>query len=221
MTGYGKAGCTFRNLKIIVEIRSLNSKGLDLNIKLHGTFKDKENLIRNALNTSLERGKIDFLLSVENGGAGAETLINKGQLRHYYDEVSEIARQLNMDITEHTLAALLRLPDVLQSKEDEITSDEWEIVEKAIIEAIDSLTQYRISEGRHLQDDITNRLQIIERLLHETEQFEVNRIQIIRQRIIKSLKAIAESITVDENRLEQELISLWGARTKSAASASV
>ena len=110
------------------------------------------------------------------------------------------------EISENILATLLRMPDVLQSKEDALTGEDWEIVEKGINDAVGRLIEYRISEGRHLQEDIIKRLKIIERLLTETEIPEENRIPVIRQRILKSLKTIAEGIKIDENRLEQELI---------------
>lgn len=206
MTGYGKAGCNFRNINVNIEIRSLNSKSLDLNIKLPGIFKENENRIRNTISQLVERGKIDFLITIENSGTGSNTLINRSLLIQYYNEVNDIAAPLNIEISENILATLLRMPDVLQSKEDALTGEDWEIVEKGINDAVGRLIEYRISEGRHLQEDIIKRLKIIERLLTETEIPEENRIPVIRQRILKSLKTIAEGIKIDENRLEQELI---------------
>jgi len=206
MTGYGKAGCNFRNLNINIEIRSLNSKSLDLNIKLPGIFKEKENRIRTTISQLVERGKIDFLITIENSDAGSNTLINRGRMLQYYSELKDIAGPLNIEISENILAALLRMPEVLQTKEDAPTDEDWEIIEKGINDAIGLLIEYRMSEGRHLQDDIIKRLNIIERLLRETELPEENRIPIIKQRILKSLKAIAEGINIDDNRLEQELI---------------
>jgi uncharacterized protein (TIGR00255 family) len=206
MTGYGKSTCQLEEKNVTVEIRTLNSKNLDLNIKVPGIFREKENQVRHILGSTLERGKAELVISVESSKATSNTIINKQLLMQFFNEMKDIAYELKTEISENIFSALLRLPDVLQLKEEEIVDDEWAHIESTIMEAIEQVKKFRLSEGNHLQDDIEERLKSIENLLFEIDPFEKNRIQNIKDKILRSINELNGSVKIDENRFEQELI---------------
>jgi uncharacterized protein (TIGR00255 family) len=206
MTGYGKSACQLEEKNVTVEIRTLNSKNLDLNIKVPGIFREKENLVRNILGSALERGKVELVISVESSSATSNTIINKQLLMQFFNEMNDVAHELKTELSENIFPALLRLPEVLQLKDDEIVDDEWSKIESTIMDAIEQVKKFRLSEGNHLQNDIEERLKSIERLLFEIEPFEKSRIHSIKDKILRSIKELNGSVKIDENRFEQELI---------------
>jgi len=214
MTGFGKAEYLFSDHKTIVEIRSLNSKQLDLTLKLMPHYHEKETEIRRILSGSLERGKVDVAVYMTDiAGTSTDTQsftpINKEAFKYYYRELSALKEELQLPVTTDLLPAILRLPDVMHSAVDNGLSDEeWELLQKALQEALDSFNAFRQQEGAALESMFTEKLDAIAGLLAEVEPFEKNRVENIRLRLINNLDKLAEETKqqMDKNRLEAELI---------------
>ncbi len=206
MTGYGKSVCRFGDKTIKVEIRSLNSKNLDLNIKTPNIYRERENIFRNMLSSSMERGKIELVITVEQEGAQTSCAINKPMLMKYFQELKDVAARLDTQISDDFLPDLLRLPDVLKSQQEEVSSEEWEVIEQTVKDATEQTNEYRRSEGEHLYNDILKREKKIRNLLEEIIPFEKERINTVKDRIYRSLKEMGENVKTDENRFEQEVI---------------
>ena len=206
MTGYGKAVVAYKEKKINVEVKSLNSKSLDLSARIAPLYREKEMEIRRLLAQKLERGKIDFSLWVEKETATDATPINATLVENYYNQIKAISKSTGIPEPEDWYATLLRLPDVTAKTEVEVLDEEeWIVVQQAINEAIDKLTEFRKQEGAALQKKFTEKIDNISNLLKSIEPFEKSRVPKIREKIIDGLKQISE-IDYDKNRLEQELI---------------
>ena len=207
MTGYGKATCEYANKKITVEVKSLNSKQMDINARVAAAYREKELEIRNLIAQQLERGKVDFVLSVEGNGAAA-TLINQAVVANYYRQMQTIADQLQIPMPENSFDTIMRLPDTLKTDDGTISDEEWEAVRKTVLAALAQLTEFRKQEGRALQQMFDKKLERIGALLAEVEPFEKGRVQKIRDNIEKSLQELStdKKIDIDRNRFEQELI---------------
>ncbi|PKR81494.1 YicC family protein [Brumimicrobium salinarum] len=203
MTGYGKAFGTFFNKKITVEMRALNSKGTDVYLKLPGTYKSYELPIRKMIGKALERGKVECLITEESIDGNAKVSINQELASAYYQQMKTLAVKVGEEPSDF-VTAIMRMPDVLQTKESEVSEEEWQEVEKLIQEALKNITQFRQEEGKSLVADFTTSIGEIERLLQEVPKFEEVRIDVIRERMRKGLEKLQEK--VDENRFEQELI---------------
>lgn len=206
MTGYGKSICQYQDKTIKTEIRALNSKNLDLSIKTPTLYRDRENILRNMLSTALERGKIDFSISIEQDSSQGGCVINRPMLKKYFTEIKEVADEIGAKIPDDFLPDLIRLPEILRAQNQELAEEEWKALEASIREAIDDLKGFRSSEGQHLLDDIIMRENKIRRLLEEVSPLEKERINQVRDRINRSLKELGESVKVDQNRFEQEII---------------
>ena len=206
MTGYGKAVVAYKEKKINVEVKSLNSKSLDLSARIAPLYREKEMEIRRLLAQKLERGKIDFSLWVEKETATDATPINATLVENYYNQIKAISKSTGIPEPEDWYATLLRLPDVTAKTEVEVLDEEeWIVVQQAINESIDKLTDFRKQEGAALQKKFTEKIDNISNLLKSIEPFEKSRVPKIREKIIDGLKQISE-IDYDKNRLEQELI---------------
>ncbi len=205
MTGYGKAECEVQSKKITVEIKSLNSKQLDLNIKIPSIYKEKEFEIRNELSRELVRGKVDFYISTDTAVEETSVSVNTKVLRSYYQQVAETAKELNLTLPDDILTSLLRLPDALKSEKQEMTDEEWNAILSNTKSAIVLLNQFRIQEGNALEKDILDRINLISRLATDLEPFETQRIEKLKMRIKQSLAELSIE-KVDQNRFEQELI---------------
>ena len=206
MTGYGKAVVAYKEKKINVEVKSLNSKSLDLSARIAPLYREKEMEIRRLLAQKLERGKIDFSLWVEKETATDATPINATLVENYYNQIKAISKSTGIPEPEDWYATLLRLPDVTAKTEVEVLDEEeWIVVQQAINEAINKLTDFRKQEGAALQKKFTEKIDNISNLLKSIEPFEKSRVPKIREKIIDGLKQISE-IDYDKNRLEQELI---------------
>lgn len=203
MTGYGKAFETFQNKKINIEIRSLNSKGSDVYLKLPAAYRLYELPIRKQIQDALSRGKVECTISIESIEGGESPSINRELAVAYYKEMKMIADQVGDDSND-LLSSVFRIHDVMQVKEEDASEEEWEVLQKILAEAIDKLIEYRKEEGKSLQNDFLNSINEIEVRLKEVPKYESARIEIIRDRMYKSLENINE--TIDENRFEQELI---------------
>ena len=207
MTGYGKASCEYANRKITVEVKSLNSKQMDINTRIAAVYRDKELEIRNLVAQQLERGKVDFTLTVEEKGASG-TLINQAVVANYYQQLQQVADNLHIAMPENILDTIMKLPDALKTDNATTSDDEWQAVQKVVLAALDQLTAFRTQEGRALQQMFDKKLERIGALLAEVEPFEKGRVQKIRDNIEKSLQDLSndKKIDVDRNRFEQEMI---------------
>ena len=206
MTGYGKAVVAYKEKKINVEVKSLNSKSLDLSARIAPLYREKEMEIRRLLAQKLERGKVDFSLWVEKESTVDATPINTALVENYYKQIKAISASTGIPEPEDWFTTLLRLPDVTAKTEVEVLDDEeWEVAQQAINEAIEKLIEFRKQEGAALQKKFTEKIDNIANLLKSIEPFEKNRVPKIREKIIDGLKQIPE-VDYDKNRLEQELI---------------
>ena len=206
MTGYGKAVVAYKEKKINVEVKSLNSKSLDLSARIAPLYREKEMEIRRLLAQKLERGKVDFSLWVEKESTVDATPINAALVENYYKQIKAISASTGIPEPEDWFTTLLRLPDVTAKTEVEVLDDEeWEVAQQAINEAIEKLIEFRKQEGAALQKKFTEKIDNITNLLKSIEPFEKNRVPKIREKIVDGLKQIPE-VDYDKNRLEQELI---------------
>lgn len=207
MTGYGKAMAELSDKKIQIEIKSLNSKAMDLSTRIAPAYREKEIEIRNEVARRLERGKVDLSLWIEKSeNAEAAVVINQTLLRGYYKQVVEASEALNIPLPADWFATLLRMPDVMSKPEtQEISEEEWAIVSKSLSEAIDQLVEFRKQEGRALELKFRTKIENIHNLLQSVTPYEKERVEKVRERITDALEKTI-GVDYDKNRLEQELI---------------
>ncbi|MCR5159644.1 MAG: YicC family protein [Prevotella sp.] len=206
MTGYGKAVVAFKNKKIHAELKSLNSKQLDLLTRIAPLYREKEMEIRQMIATKLERGKVDFALWIEQEAGVEATPVNAALVENYYHQLKEVAARVGIPEPQDWMFTLTRMPDVLaKSETEELTDEEWEAARQSVSQAINALMDFRRQEGAALEKKFTEKIDNIERLLAEIEPWEKSRVEKIRQRIIDGLQQIP-GVEYDKNRLEQELI---------------
>ena len=206
MTGYGKAVVAYKDKKINVEVKSLNSKQLDLQTRIAPLYREKEMEVRQMVAAAVVRGKVDFCLWVEKDAAVDATPINAALMENYYQQMKDIAAKTGIPMSEDPLYTLLRMPDVLaRTEQEELTDEEWGVVRAAVNEALDALVSFRRQEGAALQQKFTEKIDNIARLLASIEPYEKSRVEKIRQRITDGLQQIHD-VEYDKNRLEQELI---------------
>ncbi|APW31608.1 YicC family protein [Prevotella intermedia ATCC 25611 = DSM 20706] len=206
MTGYGKAVVTYKEKKISVEVKSLNSKNLDLSTRIAPLYREKEMEIRQTIAKRLERGKVDFSLWIEKDAALDATPINAKLVENYYRQIKNIAAQTGIPEPADWFSTLLRMPDVTTKTEIEVLDEaEWEAAKKAISEAIENLVDFRKQEGAALERKFHEKIDNIEALLKSIEPYEESRVPKIKEKIIEGLEQVAK-VDYDKNRLEQELI---------------
>lgn len=206
MTGYGKAVAELSDKKVNIEIKSLNSKALDLNTRIAPLYREKEIEIRNEISKTLERGKIDFCLWIEKKETESAVMINQGLLKSYHDQITETAEKLNIALPADWFSTLLRMPDVMSKPEmQELTDEEWTLVHAGIEEAINLLIEFRKQEGKALEKRFNDNIQHIKDLLEAVTPYEKERVEKVRERIMEALEKTI-GVDYDKNRLEQELI---------------
>ena len=206
MTGYGKASAEFQGKKINAEVKSLNSKALDLSTRLAPIYREKEMEVRALIAQALERGKVEFNLWIDQTEAQNAASINGELVANYYKQITDIADKYNIDEPEDIWTALLRMPDVLSKTEiQELTEEEWAVAKGVVEKAIQQLVDFRKQEGLALQKKFEEKLDNIAALLASIEPFETNRTEKIRQKLVDALQSIPE-VEYDRNRLEQEMI---------------
>ena len=206
MTGYGKAVVTYKEKKINVEIKSLNSKALDLSTRIAPLYREKEMEIRRTIAKTVIRGKVDFAIWIEKDTAVDATPINAALVEDYYRQIKNIAAKTGIPEPTDWFSTLLRLPDVTTKTDvEELDDEEWETAKAAINEAIQHLIEFRTQEGAALEKKFNEKVDNIERLLHSIEPYEKERVPKIREQIVKGLEQIP-GVEYDKNRLEQELI---------------
>ncbi|MEA3446762.1 MAG: YicC/YloC family endoribonuclease [Bacteroidota bacterium] len=206
MTGYGKTVCELENKKVTIEIKSLNSKQLDLNMRLPGIYREKEMSLRNKISKQLQRGKIDIGFYVEITGAGSAGIINRDVVKEYHKQLSEIQDELGIETDPGLMQSIIRLPEVFDTQREELDEEEWNQISREFENALGQLIEFRNSEGMAMEKDILLRIGIIENLLNEVSPFESERIEKIRTRLDENLKEYLNGQSIDENRLEQEII---------------
>lgn len=204
MTGFGKATGTYHTKKITVEIRSLNSKSLDLSTRIPSHFKELDAHMRKMILATCGRGKIDFALSVDVAEAEQPKSINEKKAMAYFDELKALEKVIGEESSDY-LSMILRMPDIYSSVKSDLTEDEKEIVFTVAKEAIESLNTFRRKEGEDLQLEFQERIDEIRSFLLEVPKYEQERIEIIRERMKKGLEDI-KSGSYDDNRFEQEMI---------------
>lgn len=206
MTGYGKKSITFNNKKISIEIKSLNSKNLNLQVRIPESYNSKDLEIRNLLSQELKGGKISFILSIDNHENDSENL-NTEKISMYYNELEEIARKhrLNPE-NENLLQAVLRLPDVIKNEDEEENPEEWKQIKHLISETIKEIQKFRLQEGASAEKDIAENIQKIENLIPEIEKYEDERIETVKERLRLKLKDYIDTENQNGDRFEQEII---------------
>lgn len=205
MTGYGKSLVVYKGKKINIEIKSLNSKQLDLMTRIAPLYREKEMEIRQLIAEKLLRGKVDFSIWIEKDESTLATPVNTALMQNYFDQLKGFAQQNQLEGIDW-MQALIRMPDVLTKTEVEVLDDEeWAAARQGVCEAIQHLVDFRIQEGAALEKKFAEKIDNIEQLLASIEPYEKSRVEKIRSRIIDGLKQIPEA-EYDKNRLEQELI---------------
>ncbi|WP_456376591.1 YicC/YloC family endoribonuclease [Lutibacter sp.] len=200
MTGYGKTVLQISTKKITIELKSLNSKNLDLNVRIPPYYREKELDIRKKLATTLVRGKVDFSIFIENNEGEASSKINEIVVKEYMNQLKTIVDSNEIEL----LKMAIRLPDSLKTEREELDENEWEQIENSINETIHKINKYRIDEGVSMQTDFNLRISLIEELLEKVIEIDPKRIAHVKEKIQKSIAELETKI--DESRFEQELI---------------
>ena len=201
MTGFGKATLQLPTKKITVELKSLNSKGLDLNTRMPSVFREMELGLRNQLSQRLERGKIDFSLYVEVTGEETSSKINVPIVKAYINQMKEVIP--NADETE-LMKMAVRMPDALKTERDEIDENEWAEIQKVINQALENMVQFRKDEGVSLEKEFLHRIANIMTLMNNAVAYDAERVETVKTRLRSALDEL--QLNVDESRFEQELI---------------
>lgn len=205
MTGFGKVTAELPSKKVTVEIKALNSKQLDLSTRIPSIYKEKEMEIRSLLLQAIERGKVEFTIYIEYIGKNTPTQINLSAVESYYNQIKDIAEKLGIAVPADWFQTLLRMPDAIKSETVEADETEWEVVYEAMKDAIKQLCDFRIQEGAMLQKLFEQKIANITALLHQISEYEGERIEKIKTRIMDNLEKIAGQ-DYDKNRFEQEMI---------------
>ncbi len=206
MTGYGKSVVTYRDKKINVEIKSLNSKSLDLSVRIAPLYREREMEIRQKLAAGLKRGKVDFSIWIEKSDLVDATPINASLVENYYNQIKTISERTGIPEPTDWYATLLRMPDVLlKTDAEQLDDEEWGMASQAIDKALAETIDFRRQEGAALEKKFNEKIANISRLLQEIEPFEASRVPKIKENIINGLRQIPE-VDYNKNRLEQELI---------------
>jgi uncharacterized protein (TIGR00255 family) len=218
MTGYGKAELNLENANFTIEAKSLNSKQIDVNVKMSSVYRDKEIAIRKLLSEKLQRGKIELSIWREKSESTSSYTLNSAVIKDYHEQILKLQEELNLKSTiwstsfyelglnkSDIIPTLLKMPDVLTKGEEKSDDNEWEEIAKGVNTAIDNLLQFRLDEGKKLEEDITSRINTLARLLTEIAPFEKARIEKVKKSLTDKLAEI-DTKNIDENRFEQELI---------------
>lgn len=206
MTGYGKAEFETGNKKITIELKSLNSKQLDVNTRIPALYREKDIVIRKVILEKLVRGKFDFSLYIENLGKGSNSAINESIVADYYSQLSAIQEKLGLPVTEEIMKSIMRLPDTVKTVYEELDEEEWNVIFSNFKQVVEAVDQFRIQEGDALEKDIRANIAEIESLSVQVTPFEKQRIETVKNKITDSLKEFELNGNLDKNRFEQELV---------------
>jgi len=205
MTGFGKTVVELPLKKITIEVKSLNSKQLDLSARIPSYLREKEMELRSLIGQQLERGKVEFAIYIENTGAVSSTIFNQPVIQSYKQQIDTLAGTLNINTPENWFSVLLKLPETIRTEIAELDETEWNEIKKGVKSALDQLRKFREQEGTMLAAFLTKRIEEIDTLLKEVEKYEPERIEKIRTRIIDAMAAVSQT-DYDKNRFEQEMI---------------
>lgn len=203
MTGYGKSVLQLPTKKITIEIKSLNSKSLDLIVRIPSYYKEKELDVRKKLANELIRGKVDFSIFVEMTADETSTIVNPGVVKNYIQQLKNIVETASNNELE-LLKMAIQMPDALKTEREELDENEWNLINQTVDEAVKEIIQYRIDEAAALEDDFRTRIANIRSYLDEVKALDNQRIEFVKERLKKAIDDL--KVTVDENRFEQELI---------------
>jgi len=206
MTGFGKAICELPGKKISIEIKSLNSKQLDVSMRLPNIYREKDLILRNEIANKLGRGKVDVGFYIDFLGNEKVTSINAQVIENYFNQLNPIADKLGLNDKTDLLRAIMPLPDTIKTEQAELDEEEWKSIAETFTQALSCLDDFRIQEGQTLKNEIVSRIENIRSLSQKIEPFEKERIDKIRERILDQLNELKDKIKVDENRFEQEMI---------------
>ncbi len=207
MTGFGKATTEYHDKKIVIEIRSLNSKQLDINLKLSNLYREKDIEIRNMIKEALERGKVDMSVYIDYVVSDKEVAINRVLVEQYFKQMLEVSSSLDiMPDKNELLKIVMRFPDTLKVQQETLDEEEWDYVKTGIGEALNEINKSRIQEGDVLIRDILDRIEQIKSLANEVPQFEGKRVDAVRQRLQEKIAEWSDIKNIDQNRMEQEII---------------
>jgi uncharacterized protein (TIGR00255 family) len=201
MTGFGKATLQLPTKKITVEVKSLNSKGLDLNVRMPSIYREMELPLRTQVATTLERGKIDFSIFIETTAEQTSTKVNVPIFKEYIAQLREVYAQA--DETE-LMKMAIRMPDALKTERDEIDENDWSSIQTVVNEGLQNIQNFRVSEGVALEKEFLHRIANIMTMMNETVALDSERITTVKTRLSTAIEEL--KITLDENRFEQELI---------------
>jgi len=213
MTGYGKAELNLKNANFTIEVKSLNSKQIDATVKMSSIYRDKEIGLRKLLSEKLQRGKIELSIWREKSVSSSNYILNTEVIKGYHQQILQLKKDLGLKWNMWTMKSfeadiiptLLKMPDVMQKGEEKSDDNEWEEIAKGVNTAIDNLLQFRLDEGKKLEEDITSRINTLARLLTELTPFAKVRIEKVKKSLADKLVEI-DTKNIDENRFEQELI---------------
>lgn len=206
MTGFGKQVLDLGNAKITIEIRTLNSKQLDVNCRISNSYKTYELDIRNLIAEKLQRGKVDCSITVEKNSAEAASVINTELANHYLSQIQELSKATNLGTDSELLSIILKMPDIFITPEHVIDEEELKVLKDGVLKALNSVNEYRTNEGASLAKDIKSRITIILDLIKQVDQFEAERTNRIKERLKNNLLQSFENGQIDQNRFEQEII---------------
>ena len=204
MTGYGKAELNLKNANFTIEVRSLNSKQIDANVKMSSIYRDKEIGLRKLLSEKLQRGKIELSIWRESSDSSAKYTLNTELIKEYFSQIKEVTSSLSINSSD-IMPSLLKMPEVLVKGEEKAEDNEWEEIAKGIDIAIGNILQFRLDEGEKLESDITARINKLSTLLIDISPFAKGRIEKVKKSLADKLAEI-DTKNIDENRFEQELI---------------
>jgi uncharacterized protein (TIGR00255 family) len=205
MTGFGKANRENEKLTITVEVKSLNSKGFDLSIRLPFFFKEKEMELRNELQKTLERGKVELYVTTEYKQNQSGIKINTELAKEYHQQLQVLSSELKEQQV-NLFAEVLKMPDVIKTDKKELNEEDWKLVKETIFEAIQSMQQFRKDEGKSIGKDFNSQINSISKKLDEVKLHDTERIEGIKNRIKNNMLDVVSKNAFDENRFEQELI---------------
>jgi uncharacterized protein (TIGR00255 family) len=205
MTGYGKAEGTIGNKKFSIEIRSVNSKQFDLNVRMPGVYKEKEIPLRNKLSKKLIRGKIDLSIYFDSNGEDINHTINTNAVKNYHGQIAAISEELGMK-TDDLMATILKMPDAMKQERKELDENEWAGIEKLLHEAVEKFGAFREQEGASLAEDFLLRINNIEDCAKAVIPLEIERTKSVRDKIEGHFEEFKDRDLIDSNRMEQEMI---------------
>jgi len=205
MTGYGSSFSEINGKKITVELRSLNSKQVDINTKMPWHYKEKEIEIRSRISKGIVRGKADLNIFVDSLDDQDVPSLNKTAIKSYYRQLTDVAGELYIGNRQELLSIIMRLPDTLKADKQKISDEEWRLITDLLDRAIKKLNEYRLEEGKSIENDLREKISLIKSYLSEIEPFESERIIRLREKLNNSLKQLKNE-DIDQNRLEQEIL---------------